>query len=104
MSVRFVKNNDLGTEIAEGVVLVDFYADWCGPCQMIAPILDELAVNYRGKAKIVKVNVDENPKIAQAYGVMSIPTLIMFKDAQPVNQTTGFRPKATLEGWLNEQL
>jgi thioredoxin 1 len=85
-------------------VLVDFWAPWCRPCMMTAPILDELANEYNGKLTIVKLNVDQNNKIAQQYGVMSIPNLIVFKNGKPASQVVGFKPKIelkkTLEGAL----
>ena len=81
---------------AQQPVLVDFYADWCGPCKMIAPVLEELATELQGVAKIVKVNVDHCPGVASQFKVMSIPTLILFKDGQAVQQTVGFQPKASL--------
>lgn len=77
-------------------VLVDFWAAWCGPCKMVGPIVEELAADFAGKAKVCKLNVDEAGKIAQAYGVMSIPTLILFKNGQEVDRIVGFRPKADL--------
>lgn len=77
-------------------VLVDFWAAWCGPCKMVGPIVEELADDFAGKAKVCKLNVDESGKIAQAYGVMSIPTLILFKNGQEVDRIVGFRPKADL--------
>lgn len=77
-------------------VLVDFWASWCGPCKMVGPIVEELADDFAGKAKICKLNVDENTKTAQAYGVMSIPTLILFKNGKEVDRVVGFRPKADL--------
>lgn len=77
----------------ETPVLVDFWAAWCGPCKMVAPLIDELADEYAGKAKVCKLNVDDCGKIAQTYGVMSIPTLIVFKGGQEANRIVGFRPK-----------
>ncbi|HZJ57621.1 MAG TPA: thioredoxin [Clostridia bacterium] len=77
-------------------VLVDFWAAWCGPCRMIAPIIDQLADDFDGKAKIAKVNVDEERELASRYRVMSIPTLILFKDGQIADQTMGARPKSDL--------
>ena len=83
-------------EIESGLTLVDFYADWCGPCKMIAPVLEELASEISEAAKIVKVNVDELSSIAAEYKVMSIPTLILFKDGEIAQQTVGFQPKEAL--------
>lgn len=85
----------------DGVVLVDFYADWCGPCKMISPILEELAKEYEGKVTIAKVNVDENGDIAGRYGVMSIPNLVLFKNGEVVKQVVGFQPKNQLQALLN---
>ena len=87
-----------------GVVLVDFYADWCGPCKMISPILEELAKEYEGKVTIVKVNVDENGDIAGRYGVMSIPNLVLFKNGDVVKQVVGFQPKNQLQSLLNSAI
>ncbi len=77
-------------------VLVDFWAEWCAPCRMIAPILDEIAEEHAGKLKIAKLNVDQNRSIAAQYGVMSIPTLIIFKDGEMVEQMIGAQPKENL--------
>jgi len=85
-------------------VLVDFWASWCGPCRMVAPLVDELANEYEGKVSFVKVNVDENPETARQYGVMSIPTLIIFKGGQPVSNIVGFRPKPELKKNLDAAL
>lgn len=96
MSVIYATEETFAQEISSGLVLVDFYADWCGPCKMIAPVLDELATELEGTVKIVKVNVDNCQSVAADYKVMSIPTLILFKDGQAVQQTVGFQPKASL--------
>ncbi|HZK34420.1 MAG TPA: thioredoxin [Bacillota bacterium] len=85
-------------------VLVDFWAAWCGPCKMIAPILDQLAEEYDGRVKIAKLNVDDNGELAAQYKVMSIPALLVFKDGEVVNQAIGARPKNDLEKMLDSVL
>ena len=82
-------------------VVVDFWAEWCGPCRMIAPALEEIATALGDKVKIVKLNVDENPQIAAKYGVMSIPTLMMFKNGELASRQVGAAPRAKLEQWIN---
>ncbi|TAK24277.1 MAG: thioredoxin [Chloroflexota bacterium] len=77
-------------------VLVDFWATWCGPCKMVAPIVEEIANEQSGKLKVAKVDVDENPRAASQFGVMSIPTLIVFKNGLPVERLVGYMPKAKL--------
>jgi thioredoxin 1 len=85
-------------------VLVDFWAEWCGPCKMIAPVLEEISAEHPGKLRIVKLNVDDNPSAARRYDVMSIPTLIVFKDGQPAKRLVGAKPKGALLEELAEFL
>ena len=84
------------------VVIVDFWAEWCGPCKMIAPILEEIATEQAGKVKVAKLNVDDNPDAARRYEVMSIPTLIVFRDGQPVKRLIGAKGKGQLLQELSE--
>jgi thioredoxin 1 len=101
MAVIKADANTFAGEIETGVVLVDFYADWCGPCKMIAPVLEQVSSELED-VKIVKVNVDTAPAVAQQYGVMSIPTLVLLKDGNKVAQTMGFQPKEMLKGWIEK--
>ena len=85
-------------------VLVDYWAEWCGPCKMIAPILEEITGDYQGKLKIAKVNVDENPQVTQKYGIRSIPTLMMFKDGNVQAQKVGAMSKSQLAAFIETNL
>jgi thioredoxin 1 len=94
-----VKTNTFEEEVLQSdtPVLVDFWAEWCGPCHAVAPVLDRIADERKDELKLVKVNIDEEPELAQRYGVLSIPTMILFKDGEPAAATLGAQPKATLE-------
>ncbi len=85
-------------------VLVDFWAEWCGPCKAIAPSLEELSDEMASKLKIVKINVDENPSISQTYSIRSIPALMIFKNGEKVSEKMGALPKSALESWVNETI
>ncbi len=97
-------NDNFDATTKEGVVLVDFWAPWCGPCRMIAPVIEELAEEYDGKAKICKVNTDEEQEIAVKFGIRSIPTLIFMKDGQVVDQIVGAQSKQVLAEKLDSLL
>jgi thioredoxin 1 len=88
--------SDFAEHIGSGITLVDFWAPWCGPCRMQSPILDQVAEKRQGQAKVAKVNIDQSPGIAAAQGVQSIPTMIVFKDGQPVQTLVGVRAEADL--------
>ncbi|KQU20870.1 thioredoxin [Peribacillus butanolivorans] len=96
MSIMHVTDQNFASEIKEGLVLVDFWAPWCGPCKMIAPVLNDIDVEMGDQVKIVKLNVDENADTTRKYGVMGIPALILFKDGEIVDQVVGYQPKEAL--------
>ena len=102
MGVTKVSDQDFDAEVLKSSqpVVVDFWAEWCGPCKMIAPALEEIAGTMNGKVKIVKLNVDENPATAAKYGIMSIPTLMLFKNGELASRQVGAAPKQKLEQWI----
>jgi thioredoxin 1 len=103
MAVGKVSDANFDSDVlkANEPVVVDFWAEWCGPCRMIAPALEEISSSMAGKVKIVKLNVDENPQTAAKYGVMSIPTLMLFKNGQLASRQVGAAPKQKLEQWIS---
>jgi thioredoxin 1 len=104
MAITNVTDQTFDTETSSGVVLADFWAPWCGPCKMIAPVLEELDSEMGDKLKIVKLDVDDNQETAAKFGVMSIPTLLVFKNGEVVDKVVGFQPKEALEERLNSHL
>ena len=102
MGVSKVSDSDFEAQVLKSPepVVVDFWAEWCGPCKMIAPTLEQLAGEMNGKVKIVKLNVDENPATAAKYGIMSIPTLMLFKNGELASRQVGAAPKQKLEQWI----
>ncbi|OBZ93731.1 thioredoxin [Pararhizobium polonicum] len=103
MATVKVDTSNFQDEVLNSVepVIVDFWAEWCGPCKMIAPSLEEISVELAGKVKVVKVNIDENPEIATQYGVRSIPTLAMFKAGEVADIKVGAAPKTALTSWIS---
>ena len=103
MGVAKVSDADFEAQVLKSAepVVVDFWAEWCGPCKMIAPALEELAGTMNGKVKIVKLNVDENPATAAKYGIMSIPTLMLFKNGELASRQVGAAPKQKLHQWIS---
>lgn len=106
MSAAQVTDSTFKQEVLdnETPVLVDFWAPWCGPCRMVAPVVDEISEQYDGQVKVVKVNTDENPSVASQYGIRSIPTLMIFKGGQRVDMVVGAVPKTTLANTLEKYL
>jgi len=106
MATVKVDNSNFQSEVLDSAepVVVDFWAEWCGPCKMIAPSLEEISVEMAGKVKVVKLNIDENPELAAQFGVRSIPTLMIFKGGEVADMKVGAAPKTALSHWINGSL
>ena len=104
--VKHIKDENFEQEVIKSEIptLVDFWAPWCGPCLMVAPVVEELADKYKGQVKMTKINVDENPMVAQMFQIMSIPTLMVFKGGEVVGKIIGFRGKEPLEELIKKAL
>ena len=103
-NIVYLDDSSFKAAIANGVTLVDFYADWCGPCRMIAPIIEELSTEFNGKAKIAKVDIEKAQEVTSEYQVTSIPTIILFKDGQEVKRFVGLRDKEALKDLVTAAL
>jgi thioredoxin 1 len=103
MATVKVDTSNFKSEVLESAepVVVDFWAEWCGPCKMIAPSLEEIAVEMKGKVKVAKLNIDENPELAAQFGVRSIPTLAIFKAGEVADISVGAKPKTALSNWIS---
>ena len=106
MATNKTNDQNFKTDVldAKQPVLVDFWAEWCGPCKAIAPSLEELSEEMASKLKIVKINVDENPSISQTYSIRSIPALMIFKNGEKISEKMGALPKSALQSWINETI
>ena len=106
MASKSITDKNFENEVlkSKGLILVDFWAEWCGPCKMIGPSLEEISEEMEGDVQITKINIDENPSTPQKYGVKGIPTLLLFKDGEVVAEKIGALPKAQLADWIRESI
>ena len=106
MATKTVTDQNFASDVlgASGPVLVDFWAEWCGPCRMIAPALEEISDDLGDKVTVAKLNIDENPDVPARYGVHGIPTMLLFKDGQPIAQKVGAAPRGQIQEWLESAL
>lgn len=102
--MKIVDSNEFKNEIEEGVTIVDFFATWCGPCKMLSPVLEGLASEMEGKAKFIKVDIDQNSDLANEFQIVSVPTMIIFKNGQKVDQMVGFLPKERIQEMIESNL
>lgn len=98
--MEIIKQEQFDQVVANGTVLVDFFAEWCGPCKMLTPTLEKLSKEYEGRVKIVKVDVDDNMELARKFNIESIPNLILFKDGKPVNHSLGYQTEQALRSFI----
>lgn len=103
MTVK-VTDTSLAIEVEKGFTLVDFWAPWCGPCNMLGPVLEELEEEFAPTIKIAKLNIDENDVVASQLGIMSIPTMVLYQDGQPIEKIVGYQPKEVLKEYLAEKI
>lgn len=103
---KVINNNEFESEVLNSpdVVLIDFFAEWCGPCKMLAPAVEDISSEMAGKAKVFKIDVDKEGSIAQKYGIMSVPTVLIFQNGKPVDKMVGFQPKDILKGRLEKYI
>ena len=102
--MKIVDSNEFKNEIESGITVVDFFATWCGPCKMLAPVLEELSNEMEGKAKFIKVDIDQSLDLANEFQISSVPTMIIFKDGQKVEQLVGFLPKEKIQETIEAHL
>lgn len=102
--VKPLNDADFTGSVAKGISLVDFWAAWCAPCREVSPLVDQLAEQFKGRVAFFRVNVDDNPKTSEAYDILSMPTLLLMKDGQPVDKVIGALPKAQLETFIQQAL
>lgn len=99
--MKIVGNDEFKSEIESGITVVDFFATWCGPCKMLAPVLEGLAGEMEGKAKFIKVDIDQSLELANEFQISSVPTMVIFKNGEKVNQLVGFLPKEKIQEAIN---
>jgi thioredoxin 1 len=104
MNIRVSTDATFDTDVAQGLTLVDFWAPWCGPCRVIGPMLEQLAIQYDARLRILKIDVDQNPRLAAQFRVRSIPMLLLFRDGVPLDSIVGAPPRAQLNRWIEAHL